>query len=387
MKYHIKTLIVTCAACVVPIAQSADTVAEALKASTVKGKLNLRYEDVNNNDDSSDQLSLSSRITVTSADYKGWSATLGLEDVRDVLGIDDEGGLIADPETSEVDQAYFQYKNDNLTAKIGRQVITYDNHRFVGHVAWRQDQQTFDGATISWKANDNLKVDGAYVVKRNRIFAEDGDFDSNDFYLNANYNFGASSLVGYSYLLDNDDLDIQSNTFGLRYAGKSGGNIQFLYTAEYAIQSSEQGEGDFDTDYFLLEAGVTFKGITAKLGFESLGSDDGEASFVTPLSTLHAHNGWSDVLLGGQVFPENIPSGLEDTYISLATNIKGFGLSAIYHDFSLQEGSGDHGSEVNFQVTRSLGGGFSAAVKYADFSSDSALPDRDILWTWVSYSF
>jgi hypothetical protein len=35
-----------------------------------------------------------------------------------------------------------------LSGKIGRQVITMDNHRFVGHVGWRQDRQTFDALTL-----------------------------------------------------------------------------------------------------------------------------------------------------------------------------------------------------------------------------------------------
>jgi hypothetical protein len=48
-----------------------------------------------------------------------------------------------------LDQGYLQYAKDDLTVKFGRQVIILDNYRYVGHVGWRQDRQTFDALTIN----------------------------------------------------------------------------------------------------------------------------------------------------------------------------------------------------------------------------------------------
>ena len=119
-----------------------------------------------------------------------------------------------------------------------------------------------------------------------------------------------------------------------------------------------------------------------------LSSDDGGASFTAPLGTLHAFNGWADVFLGGGFNPTALPNGLVDTYLSLAGEIGGVKLTAVYHDFESDEGSDSYGTEWNFLATKSFGSGFSAGLKYADYSDDGFLgSDRDIFWGWVSYAF
>ena len=74
-----------------------------------------------------------------------------------------------------------------LTAKLGRQVLTLDDHRFVGHVGWRQDRQTFDAARLQMSPAEGLYLDMAYIYKRNRIFAEALDAQAEDLLLNLSY--------------------------------------------------------------------------------------------------------------------------------------------------------------------------------------------------------
>lgn len=57
--------------------------------------------------------------------------------------------VVADPETTEVNQSYVQYKAsdefegiEELTFRGGRQIIKLDNLRFIGAVDWRQVNQT-----------------------------------------------------------------------------------------------------------------------------------------------------------------------------------------------------------------------------------------------------
>ena len=90
--------------------------------------------------------------------------------------------------------------------------------------------------------------------------------------------------------------------------------MQLLYRAEYATQSDyADNPADYSTDYYALEGGIAAAGLTAKVGYEVLGSDNnGTASFKTPLATLHKFNGWADKFL---VTPA---AGLEDLYASLA---------------------------------------------------------------------
>ena len=113
--------------------------------------LNLRYEAVDQDNALKDAsaLTLRTRLTHTTASYNGFTGVVEFEDSRQVFGADSyndatgnntQYSVVADPETTEVDQAYVQYKQGKVTAKIGRQVITLDNHRYVGHVGWRQDR-------------------------------------------------------------------------------------------------------------------------------------------------------------------------------------------------------------------------------------------------------
>ncbi len=108
----------------------------------------------------------------------------------------------------------------DVVAKLGRQVITYDDHRFVGDVGWRQDRQTFDAFSLGYDSQDLITANYNFVTQRNRIFAEEKDIDSRDHLLNLKYEFKTAKLVGYAYLLEEDnDSKLSHDTYGIRLAG------------------------------------------------------------------------------------------------------------------------------------------------------------------------
>ena len=381
---------------------AAETVYEALSNGKASGNLNLRYEGVSQDNSAKDAsaLTLRTRIAYQTAELSGWSVAVEVEDSRIVLGQGDytvgptgynlgEYSVIADPETTEVDQAFVQYKNEKLTLKFGRQVIALDGQRFIGHVGWRQDRQTFDGATAIYQASDKLKVHYSYLSQRNRIFAEATDIDSKDHLLNVNYKTDLGVLTAYSYLLEVDQAVNNSlNTYGLSFKGASKpankGDLSYSYAVEYATQNSESGIADFDADYIFAEFGVNFSKLSAKLGYEVLGSDDGAYAFSTPLATLHKFNGWSDQFL-------NTPtSGLVDVIFTLSGKAAGGSWLAAYHDFSADDtssGADDLGSEINLQYTTSFAEHYKAAIKYANYSGENGKVDANKVWLWVSTSF
>lgn len=83
-------------------------------------------------------------------------------------------------------------------AKIGRQVITVDNHRFVGHVGWRQNNQTFDAGLVKNTSIPGLTLTYGYIDKVNRIFGNDspnGDWDSESHILHAAYKIKGIGVV------------------------------------------------------------------------------------------------------------------------------------------------------------------------------------------------
>ncbi|WP_189402662.1 alginate export family protein [Arenicella chitinivorans] len=361
------------------------------------GDFRLRYETVDQDNAlrDADALTLRSRLGYKSPTWSGFSAQVEVEDSTSL--IDDfsvppagvktgQYSVIADPEVTEIDQAFVQYSNNIVTTKLGRQVFTLDGHRFIGHVGWRQDRQTFDGVVVSVRPSESWTTTAAYINKRNRIFAEEADIDSDDIILNVAYQTKVGKLVGYGYLLEQDENpSSELDTLGVSFTGTTlVADSKILYDVEYATQDKA---GAFDTDYVKLEGGVVNAGLTAKLGVEILGSDDGQAGFSTPLATLHKFNGWSDQFLATP------NAGLEDIYFKLAGSLAGGKWLAAYHDFSsdvAQAGVSDLGDEINLQYTRGINKYFSAGIKYSTYSAGDTVfgkVDTDKLWVWAGAKF
>jgi hypothetical protein len=376
------------------------SIAEAIINGKTKINLNLRYEtvDQDNAKKDADALTLRTRVTYTTGDVAGFSSIVEFEDSRVVLGMNDynntlgkngDYSVIADPETTEVDQFLLQYKQESLAIKVGRQLITMDNHRFVGHVGWRQDRQTFDGVTFTYQPIKDLTVDYGYITKRNRIFAEAKDIDSNDHLLNAAYQTSLGKITAYGYLLEIDNESENGlDTFGIRFnGGTSIGEQKISYQLEYAQQDADNTPTSYSADYFLAEVSSTFSGIGLKLGYELLGSDDGNYGFSTPLATLHKFNGWSDQFL-------NTPKeGLTDLYASVGGKVAGGKWAVIYHKFDADDASvtvDDLGSEINAVYSNSFTKNYTAGIKLAAYSAGDTTAgkvDTNKVWLWLNAKF
>jgi len=374
---------------------AAESFTEALTGGTPYADLNLRYETVDQDNAlaDADALTLRTRLGYKTDSFKGFSALIEFEDSREVLGVDDfsvppagvrpgEFSVIADPETTELDQGFFQYSGGGFTAKLGRQVIALDNQRFIGHVGWRQDRQTFDAVSLTYSPSETFKLFAAQLSQRNRIFAEEANIQSDDTLLNAALTTSFGKIVAYAYLLEIDNgTDNSLDTFGVSLTGKAG---KFSYMAEIA---SQEANDTIDTRYLKLEGGLALGPITAKLGYESLGSDEGQGAFATPLATLHAFNGWTDQFLGTPA------AGLNNIYLSASGKLGGGTLTGVYHDFSADEevmGTDDLGDEINLVYVRPLSENYVLGAKYGSYSAgDDAFGkvDTDKLWLWFNAKF
>lgn len=360
---------------------------------------NLRYEsaDQDNALEDASSLTLRTLLGYETGRYHGFSGKIEMEDSRIVMGQGDytvgptgynvgQYSVIADPETTELEQGYIQYKNDVFSAKLGRQYITFDGHRFIGHVGWRQDWQSFDAFSTKYTPNEDLTLSYAYINQRNRIFAEEANVDSKDHLLNASYKTEYGKLVAYSYLLEEDNNTNKIiDTYGFSFTGDTkAGNTKILYAAEYATQTQETGTTEFDADYLNLQAEAVISGITAKVGYEVLGSDDGASGFAVPLSTLHKFNGWSDQFLATPV------EGLVDTTFTLSGGLLNGVWTAVYHQFNADDASetvDDLGTEINLQYVKKYGKHYTAAIKYAAFSAADIKVDDNNLWVWLGAKF
>lgn len=367
--------------------------ASTLTDGKLSANFNLRYEtvDQDNAAKDADALTLRTRLNYTTGTFNGFSAGVELEnsvalvdDYKDAIGHGNEFSVIADPDHTELDQAYVAYKGDKFSGKVGRQVITMDNHRFVGHVGWRQDRQTFDALTLGYQLSEATKVSYAYLTQRNRIFSDEKDVDSQDHLLNISHKLSAGKLTGYAYLLEEDKTGgVEINTFGIRYAGatKLGGN-KITYSAEFAQQDNDTA--DKSATYFSVDAGTNVASLNVKMGYELLGSDNGEYGFATPLATLHKFNGWADQFLGTPA------QGLQDIYVSVGGKLAGGSWKIIAHDFSADKSSttvDELGSEIDAVYAKAINKTFKAGIKYAAYNAGDIKVDADKVWVWLEAKF
>lgn len=379
---------------------AADNVVAEFMEGKASGSFRLRAESVDADitpvakEDGATAITLRSRLAYETNGLNGLKLKAEFEDVRAL--VDDynvPGGLgngnadyavIADPAFTELNEAHLIYKKDALTLTAGRQRIMYDNQRFVGPVGWRQDDQTFDALKVDY-AKDKLAVSVAYVDQVNGIFGDYNKADKADILVNSSYDFeNVGKLSAYSYMLDNEKTDVTQDTVGLRFSGKYEQDFVLNYILEFATQTQEVAAAESDADYTLIELGSEISKLNVAIGSETLGSDSGAYGFSTDLATKHAFNGWADIFLATPV------QGLVDNYIKLSGSVNDIKLSAIFHDFSADEGvagADDFGSEIDLLAVKKLENKITVGAKLASFSAKDIGADTQKAWLWTEMSF
>jgi len=345
-----------------------------------------------------------------------WYGLSGLLEVDNVSRVGDDAynstrngqkeyAVVADPAGTEVNQALLRYDHKLGSAVLGRQRINLDNQRFIGSVAWRQNEQTFDGALTQLKPLDGLTLSYAYLDQVNTVFGPDNgrydnvtnqaNIDGHSHLINAQYVFMPQlTATAYSYLLDLDNIAVaptaaegtlSSQTSGLRLNGVAAG---VSYALEYA-QQKDYGDNplELDSEYYLAELGYTLKGVQLKAGYEVLGGDNGSGNraFQTPLATKHAFQGWADQFLTTPA------DGIEDAYVGVTAPLLGGTLQAWYHDFSTEQGSDEYGNEIDLSYAHPIPGvkGLVGLLKYATYDSDdkARTVDTDKVWLQLQYTY
>ncbi|MEP0203268.1 MAG: alginate export family protein [Halioglobus sp.] len=386
--------------------QAEQSSAGSLSDMITQGKVNLnfryRYEYVDQDgfDRDAKASTLRSRLTAESGNWKGISL-LGEVDNVTYLGSEkfnntDNGKtnypVVADPEGTDLNQLLISYTGAEATGTYGRQRILHGNQRFVGGVAWRQNEQTYDGLRAVWTPDaSGLSIDYAYVYNVNRLFGPDdtnvqpADLSGDNHFLRLDYQLSAPHTVtAFAYLFDVEDrerfgsdksVDNSTDTYGVEYAG-SWGPVKL--DAAYAWQTDAGDSGlDYSASYYRAELKSTFSGVTGRLGYEVLGSDN-SVGFKTPYATLHKFQGWADLFL---TTPED---GIEDLYVGVSGNWGRLALEAVYHDFQAESGSADFGNEIDLMAGWRFSDVIAVQLHYADFSTDSPSRFADTRKAWFT---
>ncbi len=360
----------------------------------------LRYETVDQDGfaDSADALTFRARAGLETG---AWNNTTFLIEFDHITSLVDDFNstingktnfpVVPDPDATELNR--LQIKNTSIpgtTTTLGRQQIAIDDHRFIGHVGWRQNEQTFDALRFQNTSFGELIVDTGYITQVNRIFGDDsaaGRWDGDSYYINASHPTPLGKLTGFGYFIDVDNLGgiPSSQTLGFRLAGKKKiDNATLGYAASYASQTDYGSSNlDYSADYYFVEGSYATGPWSAGLAYEVLGGDDARG-FQTPLATLHKFQGWTDKFL---ITPS---TGVQDFYVKGKYNIgdvgafNGANFTAIYHDFSADTSGADYGSEIDLQLSakwKKLG----LTLKFADYNADQFSVDTQKVWLEVNF--
>ncbi len=400
------------------LADEAASLGDAITSGKAGVNVRARYENVDqdNISEKADALTARLRLNYQTGQWNGLSGFAEYDHVFHMLDDFNSGAgtspnrgqypVVADPEGSDLNQLYFDYTpTEDFKARAGRQRILLDNQRFVGGVGWRQNEQTYDALTLSTTAIAKTKLQYSYIANVRRIFGERvsaGSDKSNHHLLNAKITLNDSwSLTPYYYLLDydftapEDILDpwdpnelrkatSSTGTAGIRVTGNvKAGESKIALVGEFATQS-DAGDSplSYDADYLHASAMWAMNnGLSVGLAYESLGSDGGLYSFRTPLATLHAFQGWADKFLSTP------PGGIEDLYATVKYKTGKWNFTGVYHDFSVETGSGDYGSEFDVAAGMKINQNYGLLFKGAFFSSDSAIPDTNKFWIMFTANY
>jgi hypothetical protein len=381
-------------------AADASTPTQAFTNGKLSLNLRARYEDVQQTALlDGEALTLRARLGFTTAAWQGWKAMLEAEgitaadgDSYSQAGINPGGAghaVVADPEMSELSQAWIAYSTGPATATLGRQRLVLDNARFIGDSGWRQNLQTFDAFVLQDKALAKTTLTYAYLSQINRVFGPahpQGKWQSASHLFNASYaGWTAGTLTGYCYLLNfSNSAPNSCATYGASFAGVAplSRTVKFTYRAELATQSDYGASPlSYTAAYHLLEAGLSSPKASLTLGDERLGSDH-NVGFKTPLATLHAFNGWADLFLATPA------TGLRDRYVRLTADLPGkLALLGSYHEFDSDVTGAALGHETDVQLSRKFGAQVTALVKFADFRRSSpANPNVQKVWAQVEFA-
>ncbi len=382
----------------VAVANEANSILDSVAEGKVKVNMRARFESVDQDGIINDANAgtLRTRLTYKTADFKGFNILAEVDNVSAMGQYNSTANgksdypVVADPKGTDINQIALNFKKGGLSLTAGRQRIVQDGQRFIGGVAWRQNEQTYDGYSASYNFNKAIKVDYSYIYNVNRIFGPtDPKSDlKGDFHLvHGKFNINKMhKITTFIYDLDFDTAaSLSSQTIGIDYIGKIG---KLKLHGSYAVQTDTGSNTlDYSADYFAFDAGYNFGVVKLIAGLEVLGSDenvvgsDDGVAFKTPLATLHKFQGFADKFLAT---PDK---GIQDVYVKVVGKIGSVGVSATYHDFETDAGSTDLGSELDLTAKYKFNKRVTGLLKYADYNADSHATDTNKLWAMVNVNF
>jgi hypothetical protein len=260
----------------------------------------------------------------------------------------------------DLSQGYLQIDNflfDNLSVKLGRMRMFYDNERIIGLSNWSNIGRSFDGGFLSYAFSyhkfdafimniGETTVPPASATPNDVMYVRDyGQLFSGFYYTNKYFTDHQIEL----YLIHQLDRKVSVpgyndlNRFTVGGFGKGSLTKEIFYEADIAFQLGTKQDKDITASLFGLTAGYKFENSNlsvVSISYERLsGTPEGASTvqeFDSPFGSGHKFYGSMDYFV-------NIPrdtknKGLQDLYARVAFNpADNTTLSFTLHTFSLAE--------------------------------------------------
>lgn len=389
---------------------AADVITDAIKngKATLQVRPRLEYvdDDAAATADPAKAFIVRTVLGYKTAPISGITAYVEAEDIRalndeyhvPVVQPNPDFATVVDPESTAINQAWLA----GYGFKLGKQKLVYNNARFIGDVAFRQDDQTFTAISyekaklLSW-----LDLQASYSTKVAMINGQSGDIRMPVVNLKARTPVGATVTLFWAGIEGKEDAGLSPATAGLvantgsdksreyrvvRVDGKHG---KFLYDFSRGRQLAYADASETlvpDADYSDVQIGYDFGPVLVRLQQETL-----EKGFQTPIATLHAFNGWADRFLATPA------TGLVDTNIKFSGKAAGLGLALAVHHFEADEGGKVFGKEINASVSKTFTPNWSGMIKVAHFDGSGEVTspanqtayskDLSKAWVQIDYKF
>ncbi|MEM1379632.1 MAG: alginate export family protein [Pseudomonadota bacterium] len=367
------------------------------------GKARLRSEHVDDDrfTDDSFLVSIAAQIGAVWEPTSSLSFAATGEAVGEIAGRFDDGegaprnrGVIPDPSLLNLNELFAEYRGlDGVRVRIGRQTLSFDDERFVGAVAFRQNAQSFDAIRTTLSGAGGLSVDVAQVVGVARPLGARGSprrLESESLLIRAALPFRYGSVVGYRYGLDlGEDQSPtplaggRSITYGAAVKGQVGERPASLsYHGELAQQENRTtGE---TVAFGRAKLGLAFERVAFDMSYDRFAA--GTEAFQTPLGTNRAFQGHADVFL---VTPA---TGLADTALGIRYQVGDFGpirrvgLSVRGHRFDPTTAGPRYGHELDVIATAQWRR-FTLSTERAAYVAEGFGDDVTRWWLTVATSF
>lgn len=317
-------------------------------------------------------------------------------------------------------ETWFSYDfNTDWSAKVGRQVISYDNQRIFGALDWAQQGQSHDALVMHY-AKDKTQLDFGGAISNggeNLIETLYNTSYKNLQYVWFNTKFTNSSVsllaLNTGYQFENTD----EKTFENAYMQTIGGFTKFqnsnwngdlgayVQTGETALITKKEAILAYNVGVNL---GYKFNpNFKAELGFEYLSGkaqDDTDSkmkSFTPLFGTNHGFNGFMDYFYVGN-YKNTV--GLKDFYGKLAYEKNKFQIAVAPHLFysaaqifdpiTTEKQSSELGTEIDLTCLYKLDKNITVSGGFSKMFGTTSLEqlkggnkDNDNNWAWVMVSF